>query len=334
MSGLPAGVGLGWRPQTARLVEREPGIVFTEVLAESVQPGHLPALEALADRRPVAVHGVSLGAGDAAGPDPDAVRRLAELAQRLRSPLVSEHAAFVRGDGRPLGHLFPLPRTRTVADRLAHHLRAVQQDLPAPLAVENVAALFGWPDDDLSEPAFYARILERSGCAMLFDVANAWAQARNHGGSLEAWLEVLPLERIACVHMAGGVWSGGLYHDTHRHPVGEGPLDWLGRLIEAAGPLPVLLERDGAFAGAGPLRAELAALRARVPEGPPRPVHRAPAPGEAPPDPALGPVQDALARTLLDAARVPAGFDVDRVSASARALARKRSLCDGTEGSG
>ncbi len=34
-----------------------------------------------------------------------------------------------------------------------------------PFAVENVAALFDWPDDELTEGEFLAEIVERTGAA-------------------------------------------------------------------------------------------------------------------------------------------------------------------------
>ena len=50
-------------------------------------------------------------------------------------------------------------------------------------------------------------------------VENVYANARNHGGDPAAFLDRLPLDRLAYVHVAGGHDRGGLYHDTHTDPV-------------------------------------------------------------------------------------------------------------------
>ena len=60
-----------------------------------------------------------------------------------------------------------------------------------------------------------AEILERADVGLLLDVANVYANCRNHGGDPVAYLERLPLERLAYVHVAGGSEREGLYHDTH-----------------------------------------------------------------------------------------------------------------------
>jgi uncharacterized protein (UPF0276 family) len=67
-----------------------------------------------------------------------------------------------------------------------------------------VAALLEWPAPELDEAAFLTELLERTGALLLLDLANLYANARNHGGDPLDLLDALPLERIAYVHVAGG----------------------------------------------------------------------------------------------------------------------------------
>ena len=123
------GVGIGWRDELAGFVGRRQGLGFVEVVAESLHDGQpLPdGLEALRRRGvPVVPHGVRLSLGSADEPDPARVGHLAALAERLGSPLVSEHVAFVRGGGLEAGHLLPVPRTRAALGR------AGRQRAPGP----------------------------------------------------------------------------------------------------------------------------------------------------------------------------------------------------------
>jgi uncharacterized protein len=202
------------------------------------------------------------------------VGHLAALAQRLGSPLVSEHVAFVRGGGLEAGHLLPVPRTRQALDVLTANVRLAQADLPVPLALEHVAALLEWPAPELDEAAFLTELLDRTGALLLLDLANLHANARNHGGDPLAFLDALPLERIAYVHVAGGVERDGLYHDTHAHPTPPAVLDLVAELCARfTGGLPrrdppgVMLERDDAYPPEPELAAELDAIAAATRAG-------------------------------------------------------------------
>jgi uncharacterized protein (UPF0276 family) len=216
-----AGVGIGWRPELAGFVARRDGLGFAEVVAESLHDGQpLPGglRELLARGVPVVPHGVRLSLGSAEEPDPARVAHLAALAERLGAPLVSEHVAFVRSGGLEAGHLLPVPRTRESLEALVANVRLAQAALGVPLALEHVAALLEWPAPELDEAAFLTELLERTDALLLLDLANLYANARNHGGDPLAFLDALPLERIAYVHVAGGIEGSGLYHDTHAHP--------------------------------------------------------------------------------------------------------------------
>lgn len=255
------GVGIGWRPEIAGVLTRLAGLRFTEVVAESLT-GPLPAPLGELRARGVTVvpHGIRLSLGGAEDLDRRRVAHLARCARLLDAPLVSEHVAFVRAGGVEAGHLLPVPRTRDALDVLVGNVRAAQAELPVPLALEPIAALFGWPEDEIEEAAFLTELLDRTGAWLLLDVANVHANATNRGGDPGALLARLPLERIAYVHVAGGAEHDGLYHDTHTDPVPSQVLALLGELCARHRPPAVLLERDGHYPPEAQLRAELDAV--------------------------------------------------------------------------
>ncbi len=264
-AGGPCGVGIGWRPEIAGVVAGLPGLGFAEVVAESVH-GHGPLPDGLAGLRergvPVVPHGVRLSLGGAEAVDADRVTRFAAVAERLGAPLASEHIAFVRAGGVEAGHLLPLPRTREAVAATTANVRRVQAELSVPLALEPIAALFDWPDDELTEAQFVTEILDATGALLLLDVANVYANARNRGADPVALLDELPLDRVAYVHVAGGAEHDGVYHDTHTDAVGPAVLDLLAELCARHRPPAVMLERDGRYPPAGQLRAELDAIAA------------------------------------------------------------------------
>lgn len=269
MSTSELGIGIGWRPELALAIDRMPGLDFIEVTADNVSAQNIPnALVALRARRvPVAVHSIGLSLGGADVIDPRRLDDVARLAAVLEAPIVSEHVAFVRAGGIEAGHLLPVPRTQDALQVLVENVLAIKARFPMPVALENIATLVDWPEGEWEEPEFLTELLQETGCLFLFDVSNLYANARNHGWDAVAYLERLPLERLAYVHIGGGVVRGDLYHDTHAHAVGEGPLRLLEELCFRVEPPGVMLERDEHFPSEDELRSELDSIRAVIERG-------------------------------------------------------------------
>ncbi|MBG0826226.1 DUF692 domain-containing protein [Planomonospora sp. ID67723] len=258
------GVGIGWRPEIDLTVERLPGVDFVEVVAENIRPDRLPeSLRVLRARGvPVIPHGVGLGVGGAEPPDPDRLAHLAACAEALGSPLVSEHLAFVRAGGLEAGHLLPVPRTRRALAVVTENVRRAQDALDGvPLALENVAALFGWPEDEMTEAEFLGELVAATGVKLLVDVANLYTNQVNLGLRAVDALDVLPLSELAYVHVAGGHSHGGVWHDTHTARVPDDVLDVLAELCARVDPPGVLLEWDADYPSDEALEAELGRIR-------------------------------------------------------------------------
>ncbi|MEU0381722.1 DUF692 domain-containing protein [Streptomyces cyaneofuscatus] len=339
---MKLGIGIGWRPEIAAEVEALTGVDWVEVVAENLCADHLPdSLVRLRERGVTVVpHGVSLGLGGADRPDAERLAGLAARAELLGTPLVTEHIAFVRAGG-PLtasprleaGHLLPVPRTWDALEVLCENVAIAQDALPVPLALENIAALVSWPDEELTEGQFLAELVERTGVRLLIDVANLHTNHVNLGQDPAKALDELPVEAIAYVHVAGGVEKNGVWHDTHAHPVTAPVLDVLAELRSRVDPPGVLLERDDAFPPGAELAAELETIRGtlRAAGGPSGTERRNTGPRRGTPAPTRPGARDrtAVAQTALLSALVagtpaPEGFDHRRLRVQSRALAAKR----------
>ncbi|MGB3371014.1 MAG: DUF692 domain-containing protein [Rhodococcus sp. (in: high G+C Gram-positive bacteria)] len=253
-----SGLGIGWRPEIAGIIAQFDGLDFCEVIAESVGTVAPTALTEL--DLPIVPHGVSLSLGSDETVDGRRVENLARVAALLDAPLVSEHIAFVRAGGIEAGHLLPVPRTYEALDALARNIAITEDGLPVPLAVENIAALFDWPDDELTEGEFLAELIDRTGVALVLDIANVYANALNRGRDPWTELQRLPLDRIAYCHIAGGSIRDGVYHDTHTDPVPSEVVELLRELTHSGCRPAVMLERDGHYPPATELLAELDAI--------------------------------------------------------------------------
>jgi len=254
--------GIGWRPELALSIARNAEIDFVEVVAENISADRIPrALEQLCERGiKIVPHGVSLSLGGAERPSSKRLSRLARLAERLDAPMVSEHVAFVRAGGIEAGHLLPLPRTREALDVLVENITEAKRALPVPLALENIATLFEWPHAEMDEATFLAEALRRTDTLLLLDVSNLYANARNHNWDAIKFLDRLPLDRLAYVHIAGGITKAGLYHDTHAHRIPAGALDLLEELCARVDIPGVMLERDDHFPEEAELVREMRAI--------------------------------------------------------------------------
>jgi uncharacterized protein (UPF0276 family) len=296
-------MGLGLRPELAADLFAARGAVgFVEVVAETCFANRAAEREALAAAAvwPVLPHGVKLSLGSADGLDESRVGKLAALARSLRAPVVSEHVAFTRGGAREIGHLTMLPRTREAVRVVAKNVARARLRLPdVPLLLENVAWTMRLPGDEMDEPTFYQEIVRATGCDLLLDVSNLYANAVNEGLDPADVLARFPLDRVAMLHVAGGVVEDGFYYDTHADPIPEPVMALVGAALAACPDAPVLLERDANFDDFAALRAEIERMAAMRPA--PAPPRALPAHEPAPP-PADEPLAEGLLAAQLEAA--------------------------------
>jgi hypothetical protein len=256
-------IGAAWRYGLTSQIAASTQVDFLEVMFEDL-PGPLPAplRQAVSDGVEVIVHGATLSLGGADGVDERRLGELADVVGKVRAPLVSEHVAFVRSRRLDSGHLLPVARTADMLEVLVSNIGAVQDRLPVPLALENISAQFDWPEGEYSEAAFLAEVLELTGAGLLLDVSNLYGNSVNGHFSVSEYLDELPLDRIAYLHIGGGEIRDHVYHDTHAHPILPEALDVLSEVCSRLPSVSVLVERDDRFPGPEEYDAELSAVRA------------------------------------------------------------------------
>ena len=261
-------VGVGWRqPHYAELLQGAPAPGFLEVHSENFFGAGGAALGVLMQAREqhaISLHGVGLSLGSAVGLDPWHLDQLAELVARVDPVRVSDHASFSRGALRGqtvhAADLLPVPWTTESLNLMASHVQQVQDRLRRPLAVENLSAYLSWADNDFSEVQFLAELSRRTGCGLLVDVNNLHVNARNawrrrHGtqvpepveGLLDAsraWLDALPAECVAEIHLAGHADTGEWLIDDHGSPTSEPVWALYRHALSRWGPRPTLVEWD------------------------------------------------------------------------------------------
>lgn len=197
----------------------------------------------LAERYPLALHGLSLDIG---GPDPldlNLVRAVRELMDSASVPLYSEHLTYCAAGGH-LYDLLPIPFTEEAVHYVAARVRQVQDIIGAPIALEN-ASYYAQPHTDLTEAEFITAVLAESECNLLLDVNNIYVNSINHCYDPIEFLDALPLQCARYIHIAGHFdEADDLKVDTHGAAVIDPVWELLNAAYERLGPLPTLLERD------------------------------------------------------------------------------------------
>ncbi|WP_243700063.1 DUF692 domain-containing protein [Lysobacter sp. N42] len=224
------------------------------------------AFEDLASRHPLACHGLSLSLGGPTPLDETFLLKLRRFLDRYRCPLYSEHLSACSDMQGQLYDLLPLPFTPASVRHVAQRIRHAQDVLGRRIAIENISYYATLPAPGaMPEADFVNAVLEQADCDLLLDVNNIVVNATNHGYDAQAFLEAMPGERIACIHVAGHHDEAhDLKIDTHGAPVGDPVWALLERAYALFGPRPTLLERDFDLPPLEELLAEVDGIRGRV----------------------------------------------------------------------
>ncbi|GAA4809090.1 UPF0276 protein [Marinicella pacifica] len=262
-----SGAGLGLRRSILPALAKADDLTaldFLEVAPENwVQLGgrHRQAFDALAERFPVVLHGLSLSIG---GPDPlnlDLVQQIQSFKQRYGCPLYTEHNTYCT-DGGQLYDLMPIPFNQEMVAYVADRVHQVQDILGERIALENASYYLRQPGSDMTELDFMSALLKRADCYLHLDINNVYVNSVNHGYDARDFIRQLPTERIVYGHIAGHEQkSEQLIIDTH----GSDVIDPVWALLDFSyhrhGLFPTLLERDFDFPQLGSLLNEVQRIR-------------------------------------------------------------------------
>jgi uncharacterized protein len=261
----PSGAGLGLRRALLGPLECHGlhGIDFMEVAPENwigVGGALGKRLRALTERLPFLCHGLSLSLGGPEPLDETLLRRIRRFLEQHQVRLYSEHLSYCSDDGH-LYDLMPIPFTDDAVRHVAARIGRAQDLLDRRIAIENVS--FYTPlAAQMTELEFVLAVVEQADCDLLLDVNNVYVNSVNHCYDPRAYIDALPSERVAYIHIAGHYREAeDLIVDTH----GAAVIDPVWRLLAHAyarhGLRPTLLERDFNFPPLPELVAELDAIR-------------------------------------------------------------------------
>lgn len=242
-------VGLGLRPPHYPYLEQRPAteVAWFEAVSENYMNSRgrpLEMLQLIRQDYPVALHGVSMNIGNPEGLRLDYLQRLRELIDRVDPFIVSDHLCWTGSSDLNMHDLLPLPFTEDSVVMLVNNIDFVQNFLKRPLVFENVSTYLSYHHNEMEEWDFVGEVSRRSGCGLLLDINNVYVNSYNHGFDPHYFLNHIPLERVAQIHMAGPTDYGDFLFDTHSTDIPERVWDLFKMMAPKIRHLPVLIERD------------------------------------------------------------------------------------------
>ena len=244
----PLGFGVGLRTAHFQAVlDQAPAVDWFEAITENFldsrgRPRFV--LDQVAERHPVALHGVSLSIGSTDRIDTEYVRKVRGLADRVGAQWVSDHLCWTGTAGMNTHDLLPLPFTEGTLRHVAARVEQVQDMLGRPLVLENPSTYLAFRSSTMTEGEFLARLATDTGCFLLLDVNNAYVTARNHGLDPADLIASLPKDRVVELHLAGHTDLGTHVVDTHDRAVAPAVWSLYRQALACFGPVSTLIEWD------------------------------------------------------------------------------------------
>jgi len=242
------GMGLGLRSKHyPYLLKNDPIIDWFEIISENYMDnfGYARyALEKIAEKVPVVMHGVSLSIGSTDPLNKEYLTKLKDLAKWINPVWISDHLCWTGINLTNTHDLLPMPMTEESLLHVANRVKQVQDFLERPLILENPSTYLEYNDSVFTEWEFLTELVNLTNCGLLLDVNNVYVSATNHGFDPEEYVRNIPHQNVVQMHLAGPTDYNGFLIDTHDKPVPT-PVWKLYKLAqELTGGVSTLLEWD------------------------------------------------------------------------------------------
>lgn len=213
------GFGLGLRTaHYAHILETRPPVDWFEIISENFMDTDGRPKRKLAQFRehyPIVMHGVSMSIGTTDPLHSEYMRKLKALKQWLNPAWISDHLCWTGVAHKNTHDLLPVPYTEESLRHITQRIKDVQDFLECPIALENPSTYLEFKSSHMPEAEFIARMAHDSGCHLLLDVNNVYVTCFNHRLDVKAYLDTLPLDRVAQIHLSGHSHMGTHIIDTH-----------------------------------------------------------------------------------------------------------------------
>ncbi len=242
------GYGLGFRPTHFPFIqEHQPDIDWFEIISENyMDTGGKPrrTLDELRERYPIVMHGVSLSIGTVDPLNSEYLQKLKKLERDINPKWISDHLCWTGVAHKNTHDLLPVPYTEEALKHVIERIKQVQDFLGRRIILENPSTYLEFTCSTMSEWEFIARMAEGSGCGLLLDVNNIYVSCYNHRWDPKTYIDALPLDAVAQIHLAGHTNKGTHIIDTHDDHVIDEVWSMYAYVMQKAGFINTMIEWD------------------------------------------------------------------------------------------
>lgn len=242
------GFGIGLRAEHyPYILEHKPAVDWFEILSENYMvPGGKPLdyLDKIRTDYPMVMHGVSLSIGSTDPLDPDYLKSLKQLIQRVQPHWISDHLCWTGVNGTNSHDLLPLPYNEATVAHIVDRVGQVQDILGRRILLENLSSYVTYKSSEMTEWDFINEISRRADCHILLDLNNIYVSAHNHQFDPVDYLNGIDVDRVMQFHLAGHSYNGEMIIDTHDHDVCDPVWALYATSLKRFGAVSTMIERD------------------------------------------------------------------------------------------
>lgn len=218
-----SGFGVGLRSvHYDHILEHHPPVDWFEIISETYLESHgrvRYVLDRVAERYPIVLHGVSLSIGSTDPINREYLKLLKALADRVKSPYISDHLCWTGVNAHNAHDLLPIMFNDESLALITTKVQQVMDFLERPLVLENVSTYVQFASSTMTEWEFHAQLMEDAGCGMLMDINNIYVSAYNHGFDPKEFIDRIDPSYVVQYHLAGHTNKGTHLLDTHNDHV-------------------------------------------------------------------------------------------------------------------
>ncbi len=246
---MSAGLNL-CHENSQELFDQRPNLDFIQIHPEHLlqEKGgtYREHLDILRHHYQVILHGFGLSIGSSGPLDKEYLLLIKNLLKEHPEAVFSDHFSWSSLSKHHFHDLIPLIQSDETVQYMVERIDEAQEAIGAPILLENISSYMRYKESEMSEIQFINEITKRSGCFVLLDVNNIWANAMNFGENPWETLSQINADSIKGYHLAGCTeeqkGNGKVYIDYHGEAVHDEVWDLYKQCLEKYGAWPTLLE--------------------------------------------------------------------------------------------
>ena len=165
------------------------------------------------------VHSIGAPVGGTLSPAVDQLGLIQYAADIFKSPWVTEHLSFNAITEFNTGFFLPPCQTEKGLQQAIANVTCLQKAIDKPIAIETGVNYLRPNNKEMPDGRFVAELCRATGCGILLDIHNLFANQLNGRQSITDFLKAIPLEYVVEMHIAGGTELNDLWLDSHSGPI-------------------------------------------------------------------------------------------------------------------